>query len=174
MPKYKVIVVILLSNIIVAALSGGLTALLIVHHTAAATPSSLAAREFVLVDQTGHIGAKLSWENHQPGIRLFDSANHVRSAIFLESNGVPDLYLYDENNAVRAALNLFDSGVPNLAFLDAAQENMVWTDFDKNHSYNISFVRIGKDANRILASRRMTAHLAGIRTEDKPEDANSP
>ena len=156
-----------------AAVSGGLTASWLVRRATKVNPSAITANEFALIDQSGRVGAKLGWQDHQPGIRLFDSANHVRSALFLESNGVPDLYLYDERNAVRAALNLFDSGAPNLAFLDTAQENMVWMDYDKNHTYNISFVRVGKDANRIVASRRMTAHEGKVQVDDSPEDAKS-
>ena len=161
------------SNIIMAAISAGLTASWMVHRTMSATPATLTAREFILTDETGRVGAKIAWEGHQPGIQLFDRANHVRSALFLEPNGIPDLYLYDQNNVVRAALNLFDSGVPNLAFIDATQENMVWLNYDKDHSFNTTFAKIGKDAIKIVASRRITTNGVGLRVDHTPEVATS-
>ncbi|HLJ85270.1 MAG TPA: hypothetical protein VKZ53_00515 [Candidatus Angelobacter sp.] len=151
------IALLLASNVVLAALSGGLAATWMSRKSLRADRASITAREFILADESGHVGAKLTWEEHQPGIRLFDQSGHVRSALFLEPNGVPDLYLYDQNNMVRAALNLFDSGVPNLGFLDTSNEQMVFTEFDNNHSYNLRFVKIGKDANHEIASRRITA-----------------
>jgi hypothetical protein len=116
----------LMSSIVVGAISGYLAASWAIRKAATA-PAIITARQFVLVDEAGHTGAKLTWEDHQPAFRLFDQKNHLRSALFLEPNGVPDLYLYDGNDKVRAALNLFDSGVPNLAFLDETEKYMVWT-----------------------------------------------
>jgi hypothetical protein len=86
--------------------------------------------------------------------------------MFLEPNGVPDLYLYDGNDRVRAALNLFDSGVPNLAFMDDTGETMVLTEFDKERSYNTTFSSIGKDAIKVVASRRITADRSGLHIRD--------
>jgi hypothetical protein len=169
----KRIVLIMLSNILVAAITSGLTASWIAKKTLSKPQMSITAHEFILADESGRIGAKLAWDSNQPAMRLFDRAGHVRSALFLEPNGVPDLYLYDQNNVARAALNLFDSGVPNLAFLDAAQQYMVLTDYDEQHSYNTTFVRIGKDGNHTIASRRMTADHSGLHQADTGQVINT-
>jgi hypothetical protein len=100
--------------------SGGIVAWWMVGRSTVMTQPALTAQEFVLRDGSDHIGAKVGWENGQPGLRLFDQTNQVRSALFLEPNGVPELYLYDSKKVVHAARNLFDSGVPNLAFVHAA------------------------------------------------------
>lgn len=163
----------LAASMVVAAISGYGAASWGARKTAT-TPAILTARQFVLVDEAGHIGAKLTWEDHQPAIRLFDSTNHLRSALFLESNGVPDLYLYDSNDKVRAALNLFDSGIPNLAFMDATEKYMVWTEYDKSLSYNTTFARIGKDAIKVIATRRVIADGSGVHVHDMIENPKSP
>lgn len=152
----------LVMNAVIAPVSGGLVAWWVVRRAMVMTQPALMAQQFVLRDGSGHIGAKVSWEDGQPGLRLFDRANQVRSALFLEPNGVPDLYLYDSNKVARAALNLFDSGVPNLAFVDAAGKSMVWTAYDNDHAYNIMFVAIERDATRVLASRRITVDASGL------------
>ena len=153
--------------VLISAMVAYFTASRIARGTAAAAdPPKLTAREFVLVDEHGHVGATLCWKNGQPQLQLFDGKDHVRSALFLEPNGVPDLYLYDGNNSVRAALNLFDSGVPNLAFLDESQTHMVFTEFDIKNSYNTVFQEIGKKAAQTIAARKITAEKAGLHVVD--------
>ena len=110
-------------------------------------PSTITAQQFILVDQAGHVGAKLAWEKRQPAIELFDSEGHLRSSIFLEPNGVPDIYLYDGKHHARAALNLFDNGLPNLAFLDETGQHMVLTEYDANGSYNTVFFHYWRITN---------------------------
>jgi hypothetical protein len=129
-------------------------------------PSAISASQFILVDERGHVGARVTWEKHQPAVELFDSGNHLRSSLFLEPNGVPDIYLYDAKDQVRAALNLFDSGVPNLAFLDETGRFMVWTEYDANGSYNTIFSNTGEMSNREIASRRVTADRLGLHVRD--------
>ena len=126
------------------------------------TQSEINAQQYVLRDQSGHIGARIAWEHGQPGLWLLDHADHVRSALFLEPNGVPDLYLYDSNTVERAALNLYDNGVPNLAFVDAAGKSMVLTDFDNEHAYNITFEAIGESGNQVIARRSIRADASGV------------
>ena len=129
---------ILAASMVVAAISGYGAASWGARKTAT-TPAILTARQFVLVDEAGHIGAKLTWEDHQPAIRLFDSTNHLRSALFLESNGVPDLYLYDSNDKVRAALNLFDSGIPIWLLWMLPRNTWYGTQFDENSLLQYDF-----------------------------------
>ncbi len=160
-------------SVLVAAISGYGTASWTLRNTATAS-AIVTARQFILVDEAGHVGAKLTWEDHQPAIRLFDSSNQLRSALFLEPNGVPDLYLYDGNNKVRAALNLFDSGIPNLAFMDATEKYMVWTEFDQRLSYNTTFATIGKDAIHVIGARRIVADGSGVHVHDVIDDPKSP
>ena len=133
-----------------------------------ATPSrTVSAREFVLTDEKGHTGAKVSWDQGQPTIQLFDRENKMRSALFLEPNGVPDLYLYDQNGNTRAALNLFDSGVPNLAFIDETQDSMVLTEYDKAGSYNLRFLRLDKNGPpHEIGSQRTKADDSGVHTRE--------
>jgi hypothetical protein len=166
------IVLTLAASALVAAISGYLAASWAIRKSAT-IPEVITARQFVLVDEAGHVGAKLTWEDHQPAIRLFDRTNHVRSALFLEPNGVPDLYLYDGNAKVRAALNLFDSGVPNLAFLDETEKYMVWTEYDKERSYNTTFASVDKDATKMIARRRITADGLGLHVRDTVEKAKA-
>ncbi len=129
--------------------------------------NALTAQQLILVDQTGHKGAELSWEQSQPALKLFDRKNHVRCALFLEPNGTPDLYLYDDAEKARAALNLFDSGVPNLAFSDQSGKLMMWTELDNNQSYNTKFmIRDKKVGGRIIVRRGMEASPAGIHTSE--------
>jgi len=152
--------------ILLAAISGYAAASFAIGRAAAAAPTIISARQFDLVDETGHVGARLTWQGRQPALRMFDEKNRLRSALFLEPNGVPDFYLYDANGKVRAALNLFDSGVPNLAFLDESQKYMVWTEFDNQRSYNLTFSALGENKNKILASRRISADASGLHEHD--------
>lgn len=167
------IVFTLAGSILVSAISGYLAASWAVRR-AARTPATFTARQFILVDETGHVGARLAWEEHQPTIRLFDRTDHVRSALFLEPNGVPDLYLYDGHAVVRAALNLFDSGVPNLSFVDETEKYSVETEFDNERSYNTTFVSFGKDANTVIASRKITADSSGLHVRDTGSEKAKP
>lgn len=167
----KQVVAIFLANIVVAAFVGWLTSAWVARRSTAR--QSVAAHEFLLLDDAGHAGAKLSWEDRQPGMRLFDRQGHLRAALFLEPNGVPDLYLYDQNQVERAALNLFDSGVPNLAFLDGDQQHMVWTDFDKNHVYNITFTKLSDGKAQSLGSRHIIADDGGVHESDTREERST-
>ena len=150
--------------IVAGALSGYVSAALTLTRAMNAT-RAFAARQLTLVDEAGRIGAQLSWEQAQPSLKLFDRANHVRCALFLEPNGTPDLYLYDDHEKARAALNLFDSGVPNLAFSDAAG-NLMWTDFDNNRSYNTKFMINNENNGRLIVRHGMTAGPSGIHVSD--------
>lgn len=173
MSKWQRLAVMLALNTMIAASAGVVAAWWIVRRAVVVAQPSVTAQRFVLRDESGHIGAEMRWENSEPGLRLFDQANQVRLALFLEPNGVPDLYLYDSNKLVRAALNLFDSGVPNLAFVDAAGKSMVRTDYDRDHSYNVTFVAIGPGASHVLGSRRLTVDPSGVHESAAPEPSAS-
>jgi hypothetical protein len=136
--------------------------------TRAATksPTQVQAREFVLVDDHGRVGAKLGWKDGQPQLQLFDRKDRVRSAMFLEPNGVPDLYLYDSNNVARASLDLFDSGVPNLAFTDENGKILFYTELDQHQSYNTVFMEMDKGAPVRVTARKMTADASGLHISD--------
>ncbi len=169
MPLSKRLFIIALACVVVSATSGYVAARATMSRVSSDTPAKLQAREFVLVDEHGHVGAKLSWKDNQPQIQLFDRNDHMRSALFLEPNGVPDLYLYDNNSVARAALNLFDSGVPNLAFLDESQKLLVYTDLDQQRSYNIVFEELDKGAPVKVTARKMTADETGLHVRDNSE-----
>lgn len=162
----------LASSILLSAISGYAGASWAIRR-GTAIPAALASREFVLVDEAGHVGARLAWNEHQPIIQMFDSTDHVRSALFLEPNGVPDLYLYDAHQKVRAALNLFDSGVPNLSFGDETGRHFVRTEYDKERSYNTVFVSYSTNAAKIMASRRIVANESGLHVRDLAENRKS-
>lgn len=159
-------------SILVSAISGYLAASWTIHRSAAKPADKVSTRELVLVDDAGHVGARLTWKDGQPAIRLFDRTNKVRSEFFLEPNGVPDLYLYDSNNVARAALNLFDSGVPNLAFLDASQKLLVYTELDQQRSYNTVFEELDKGVPVKVTARKMTAHGTALHVRDTSEQAS--
>jgi hypothetical protein len=158
---------------VIGAASGGLVAWCLVRFAAPATQPVINAQQIILRDKLGHIGARIAWEHDQPGLWLFDRADHVRSSLFLEPNGVPDLYLYDSNNVGRAALNLFDSGVPNLAFVDAEGKSMVLTEFDKDHAYNITFEAIGESGSQVLSRQSIRADARGWHGSETSERAKS-
>jgi hypothetical protein len=159
-------------GILVSAISGYLTASWAVHRSSVKPSDKISAHELVLVDEAGHVGARLAWKDGQPQIQLFDRNNRMRSALFLEPNGVPDLYLYDEKNAVRAALNLFDSGVPNLAFLDESQKHMVLTEYDQQQSYNTVFEEFDNAGHYSkIAVRKMMADGSGLHVLDTRKPA---
>ena len=153
--------------IVLGALSGYLSATWTLTN-AMKTPRPVTARQLTLVDDAGRDGAQLSWDQSQPTLKLFDRANHVRCALFLEPNGTPDLYLYDDHEKARAALNLFDSGVPNLSFSDASG-NLMWTDFDNNQSYNTKFMIKNENNGRLIVRHGMTGGPSGIRVSDDME-----
>lgn len=155
--------------VVVSAISGYVAARTTMSRVQSNTLAKLQAREFVLVDKDGHVGAKLAWKDGQPQLQLFDRKDHVRSALFLEPNGVPDLYLYDSNNVERASFDLFDNGVPNLAFLDESQKLLVYTDLDQQRSYNIVFEELDKGAPVKVTARKMTADGTGLHVRDTSE-----
>ncbi len=154
-------------GIIAGALSGYLSAEFTVAR-AIKSPRIVTAQKLTLVNGSGRIGAQLSWEESEPSLKLFDQANRLRCALFLEPNGTPDLYLYDDHEKTRAALNLFDSGVPNLAFNDAAG-NLMWTDFDNHHSYNTKFIIRDGTSGRLVVRHGIIGDASGIKTFDTVE-----
>lgn len=158
--------VIAVACILVSAVTGYVAARTAMNRVQSTTPAKLEAGEFVLVDDHGHVGAKLAWKDGQPQVQLFDRKDNLRSALFLEPNGVPDLYLYDSKNVARAALNLFDSGVPNLAFLDESQKLLVYTDLDQQQSYNTVFEELDKGSPVKITARKMTADGSGLHVRD--------
>ncbi|HET9741826.1 MAG TPA: hypothetical protein VFQ00_03665 [Terriglobales bacterium] len=164
----KQVVAIFLANIVVSAFVGWLTSTGVGRRSTARP--SLAAHEFLLLDEAGRAAAKLGWEDRQPGMRLFDQQGHVRAALFLEPNGVPDLYLYDQNQVARASLDLFDSGVPNLAFGDADQKQMLLTDFDDKDTFNIKFEKIANGRPQVIGSRHLIADESGVHESHVPQE----
>ncbi len=156
-----------LPGIIAGVLSGYLSAEFTLARAIKA-PRIVTAQKLTLVNDSGRIGAQLSWEESQPSLKLFDQANRLRCALFLEPNGTPDLYLYDDHEKTRAALNLFDSGVPNLAFNDAAG-NLMWTDFDNNRSYNTKFMFKDGTGGRLVVRHGIVGDPSGIKTVDTVE-----
>jgi len=169
--RRKQVVAIFVANIVVSAFVGWLTSAWVVRRNT--VRQSVAAHEFLLLDNGGHAAAKLGWDGSQPGMRLYDTAGHLREALFLEPNGVPDLYLYAQNQVARASLDLFDSGVPNLAFGDAQQQHTVLLELDKDGAYNITFQKSVNGKLQLLGTRRIIADTSGVHESDTLEERSA-